>query len=135
MAAAIRTWAHENPHEYALIYGSPVPGYAAPDDTIDPAIRVPVALITVLVDHCGSPAGGDPGSGDAVVLDGALAQLLEFVEHQVPSPVLARGVQAWGEIFGLISLELFGHFNNAVTDPARFFDVAMQSLAERTLGQ
>src|SRR3954462_15401697 len=24
---AVREWALENPHEYALIYGSPVPGY------------------------------------------------------------------------------------------------------------
>src|SRR5438445_3569918 len=27
---AVRAWALANPHEYALIYGSPVPGYAAP---------------------------------------------------------------------------------------------------------
>ena len=37
---AVRDWACAHPHEYALIYGSPVPGYAAPDDTIDPAVRV-----------------------------------------------------------------------------------------------
>jgi AcrR family transcriptional regulator len=29
---AVRDWARSNPHEYALIYGSPVPGYRAPDD-------------------------------------------------------------------------------------------------------
>ena len=39
VSAAIRTWALAHPHEYALIYGSPVPGYAAPQDTIDPAAR------------------------------------------------------------------------------------------------
>ena len=33
-------WAVANPHEYALVYGSPVPGYAAPADTIGPASRV-----------------------------------------------------------------------------------------------
>lgn len=27
---AVRTWAVAHPHEYALIYGSPVPGYTAP---------------------------------------------------------------------------------------------------------
>ena len=34
---AIRGWALEHPHEYALIYGSPVPGYRAPEATIGPA--------------------------------------------------------------------------------------------------
>src|SRR5204863_7108285 len=29
---AVRTWALAHPHEYALLYGSPVPGYRAPAD-------------------------------------------------------------------------------------------------------
>ena len=38
-ARAMRRWAVEHPQEYALIFGSPVPGYQAPQDTIDPAAR------------------------------------------------------------------------------------------------
>ncbi len=147
IANAIRAWAHENPHEYALIYGSPVPGYTAPDDTIDPATRVPVALISVLVDHYQSStaateraATSKAGGGDAVAsttddaLSASLAQILDFIDYQVPASTLARGLQSWGEVFGLISLELFGHFNNAVSDPETFFELSMVSLAERTLG-
>ena len=33
---AIRDWALAHPHEYALVYGSPVPGYQAPEQTIGP---------------------------------------------------------------------------------------------------
>ena len=33
---AVRDWARANPHEYTLIYGSPVPGYQAPRDTVGP---------------------------------------------------------------------------------------------------
>ena len=36
---AIRDWALAHPHEYALVYGSPVPGYQAPQQTIGPAAR------------------------------------------------------------------------------------------------
>jgi len=54
---AVREWAVRHQHEYALIYGSPVPGYAAPQDTIDPATRVPELLLTVLVEHF---AGDEP---------------------------------------------------------------------------
>src|SRR3954447_11879320 len=42
---AIRDWARANPHEYALLYGSPVPGYAAPDTTIPSAARVTGAFL------------------------------------------------------------------------------------------
>ena len=65
IANAIRTWSQANPHEYALIYGSPVPGYAAPDDTIDPATRVPLALIAVLVDRSSDVRLGSLPSSDA----------------------------------------------------------------------
>ncbi|MEM7288279.1 MAG: TetR/AcrR family transcriptional regulator, partial [Actinomycetota bacterium] len=33
IAHAVRGWALAHPHEYALIYGTPVPGYEAPEDT------------------------------------------------------------------------------------------------------
>ena len=36
---AVRDWALAHPHEYALLYGSPVPGYQAPADTVPAAIR------------------------------------------------------------------------------------------------
>jgi AcrR family transcriptional regulator len=44
----VRDWARANPHEYALLYGSPVPGYAAPQDTVAPASRVPLLLTAIL---------------------------------------------------------------------------------------
>src|SRR3954454_7856799 len=47
---ALRTWAIATPHEYALIFGSPVPGYRAPQDTIDPATIVPVVLLKIIAD-------------------------------------------------------------------------------------
>ena len=50
IAGAVRAWALANPNEYALIYGSPVPGYAAPADTIGPAARPALVLLRVLVE-------------------------------------------------------------------------------------
>src|SRR5205814_387273 len=45
---AVRTWALANPHQYALLYGTPVPGYAAPADTIAPASRVSTTMLRVV---------------------------------------------------------------------------------------
>jgi AcrR family transcriptional regulator len=47
---AVRGWALAHPHEYALIYGSPVPGYSAPETTIPAAARVGVLLIGIVRD-------------------------------------------------------------------------------------
>ena len=57
---AVREWALANPNEYALIYGSPVPGYVAPADTIGPASRVSNLLVQILADAAGA---GHRGSG------------------------------------------------------------------------
>src|SRR5215469_7189005 len=62
---AVRAWALANPHEYALIYGSPVPGYRAPEATIGPAARVPLAFVGLLGDALahGEITGADGSSG------------------------------------------------------------------------
>src|SRR6478735_6288048 len=54
---AIRGWARANPHEYALLYGSPVPGYAAPDTTTTSAGRITGAFLRLAQE---SQAAGDP---------------------------------------------------------------------------
>src|SRR5712691_1588587 len=50
ICAAVRAWALAHPNEYALIYGSPVPGYVAPADTVQPATRVTVLLLRIIVE-------------------------------------------------------------------------------------
>src|SRR4029077_16744838 len=42
---AVRAWSLAHPNEYALIYGSPVPGYPAPAATLRPPRRVPPRLL------------------------------------------------------------------------------------------
>src|SRR5215210_7698815 len=58
---AARTWALAHPHEYALLYGSPVPGYSAPQDTVAAASRVGIVLGRILGDA--ARAGVLPASG------------------------------------------------------------------------
>ena len=50
VAHAVHDWARAQPHRYALLYGSPVPGYAAPDDTVPAATRVTFTLLAIVRD-------------------------------------------------------------------------------------
>ena len=61
---AVRGWALAHPHEYALVYGSPVPGYAAPQATIGPAARVGAVLSRIVADGVATDVV-DPGTGGA----------------------------------------------------------------------
>jgi AcrR family transcriptional regulator len=128
---AIREWARANPHEYALIYGSPVPGYRAPQATVGPASRVPLAFVGLLVSAAASgelprrEPGGD-GLGELVPVDGELAAqaaaLAAALQTQdLPPEALVRSVIAWTQLFGMISFELFGQFVGSFDPPDAFF--------------
>jgi AcrR family transcriptional regulator len=123
----VRTWALEHPHEYALIYGSPVPGYAAPEATIEPASRVPLVLLRMLADGV---ARGEIERGETPSMSRTLrsdfAQLRGTAAPAVPDAVLARGLAVWAQVLGNINLEMFGHLNNVIHDYDGYFTLQMR---------
>ncbi|GAA2402509.1 TetR/AcrR family transcriptional regulator [Streptomyces glaucosporus] len=127
---AVRQWALARPHEYALIYGSPVPGYSAPEITVAPASRVALALVAVVRDARAAgvlrePAG--PPVPRSVAEDAEL--LTARLGLDLPAPVTAALLAAWAELFGLIGFEIFGQFNRVVEAREEFFDHAVARLA------
>jgi AcrR family transcriptional regulator len=128
-AGAIRKWAKSNPNEYALLYGSPVPGYEAPEFTIEPAARVALVLGTIVVDAW-HDAGVTRRDEDAAAMKGVLeTRSLDDVMPGVPESVRARSLMVWSLIFGFISFELFGHYNGTVRNPSRFFTLVVDEAA------
>jgi AcrR family transcriptional regulator len=134
---AIRDWARSHPHEYALIYGSPVPGYRAPQTTIGPAARVPVALTGLLVSAAASgelivppdPAGAVVPPLDDVLTDQAAALADALGIHDVPPQALVGAAIAWAQLFGMISFELFGQFVGSFEPADALFARAVAQLA------
>lgn len=126
---AVRRWALANPAEYALIYGSPVPGYAAPQDTVGPATRTVRVLAGILAD--GVAAGrlaATPELPGPVAAD--LAQLRAGEFPDVPEPVLARGMVAWIHLFGAVSFELFGQLDTVVEAREAYFNHQLEIMAD-----
>jgi AcrR family transcriptional regulator len=141
---AIRGWALANPHEYALIYGSPVPGYRAPEATIGPASRVPLALIAVLGPGAAGPGAAGPGAagpgaaaapqvpfGDlSEALRGQAAAVTAALGGAVEPEALVRAVIAWTQLFGMISFELFGQFARTFDPTDELFQFAVVQMAQ-----
>jgi AcrR family transcriptional regulator len=127
---AVRDWARTNPHEYALLYGSPVPGYAAPETTVPAAARVPQVLLALAADaHAaglglGAPALPVPPE-EVAALDGVRG----LIDGAIGDPRLVRSLMAWSTLFGHISLELFGHMHRGVLDYDAHFAHVVDTLA------
>lgn len=129
VARAIRAWAVGSPHEYALIYGSPVPGYVAPQDTVLPSIRPVVVLGGILEEayEAGRLATDLPRPHRS--LRPELAEIAKRVAPGVDEGVMARALIAWTELFGAISFELFGRFKNTIMDLSAWYEHQVAEMA------
>jgi AcrR family transcriptional regulator len=139
----VRDWALAHPHEYALIYGSPVPGYVAPEATVPAATRVTALLGALLEDV----VAADPGVVARLVAErcapmdpevsASMRPTRPFVPEEVPDELLIRGLAAWTYLFGAVSFELFGHRHHVIDDdPAlrRAFFTEEMLRSARTVG-
>ncbi|MFF8594255.1 TetR/AcrR family transcriptional regulator [Streptomyces sp. NPDC015220] len=124
---AVRRWALAHPHEYALIYGSPVPGYSAPETTVPAAARVGLLLIGIV---------RDAHERDGLTAPALPAELRAEAERMtaelapgLPPEATAALIAAWAQLYGLVGFELFGQFHRVVEDREPFFRHAVVRLA------
>ena len=127
IANGIRQWALANPAEYALLFGTPVPGYAAPHDTIGPASRYTAVLLGLLAEV--EASGGRPATAATVRVTPNLladvAALRDRIDLVISAELMAAGMVAWANVMGAISLELFGHLHNVIDTPGSLFDAVV----------
>jgi AcrR family transcriptional regulator len=130
MARAARTWAIDQPARWALLYGSPVPGYHAPRErTVGPGTRVVAALFAAI--GAGIAAGDIPQSKIAAAqpLSSDFDRLREEFEFTGDDSAVSKGFLLWAGLVGAISLEVFGQYGaDTLTEPAAVFDTQVRLL-------
>ncbi|MFI7499064.1 TetR/AcrR family transcriptional regulator [Streptomyces sp. NPDC049687] len=102
LAHALRDWALADPHRYFLVYGTPIPGYHAPEDTTVITREIMAVLLAAL------PESDAP-----------------------PSP-FDRALSFWTRTHGVLSLELAGHFHGMDFDPAQLFASEVDGLRQES---
>ncbi|MGW0945971.1 TetR/AcrR family transcriptional regulator [Streptomyces sp. NPDC002623] len=123
---ALRAWALADPHRYFLVYGTPVPGYHAPDDIT----TIAAEIMTSLLDACADlPADGPPTPLTAR-LEGLGDQWT--AGHPAPPATLHRALTCWTRLHGVLSLELAGHFTGMGFDPALLYTAELNTLTGRS---
>jgi hypothetical protein len=129
---AIHDWARANPHEYMLLYGSPVPGYHAPPDTVAPASRAYLRLLSIGTDAwaAGQLSPAFEGPALSTPLAAQFSSVTELLDPELPAAVLNRQFIALTQLFGMINFELFGQFVGSVDPADEFFANAIEQLAE-----
>jgi AcrR family transcriptional regulator len=122
IAHAMRDWALTHPQRWFLIYGTPIPGYHAPDTTTKIAGELMGLLLTAL-------AGHDPGP--VTTFDEHLDGHRDWAESDAPAGTLRLALGLWARLHGLISLEIAGHFTNMGFDTGQFFEAELDAMLGR----
>ena len=132
MAHAARAWAVDQPARWALLYGSPVPGYHAPRErTVGPGTRVVGALFDAV--------GAGIATGEISPSNVAVAQPLSSDFDRVRAEfgfagddsAVAKCFLLWAGLVGAISLEVFGQYGaDTLTEPAAVFDNQVRLLID-----
>ena len=114
MALAMRAWAIADPARWALLYGSPVPGYAAPAErTVGPGTRVIARLLT---EFDAAWRRGELREGATATVDAGAQLTADFdaVRREfgsaLPDSVMVGAITLWATMIGGISLEVFGQY-------------------------
>ncbi|MGE2715619.1 TetR/AcrR family transcriptional regulator [Mycolicibacterium litorale] len=132
MAHAAREWAVSQPARWALLYGSPVPGYRAPAErTTGPGTRVVGSLFGAVAE--GIAAGDVPDAAIDVPqrLSSDFEQLRQEFGFAGGDAAVAKAITLWAGLIGAISLEVFGQYGaDTFADPGTIFDLNMRALVE-----
>ncbi len=127
-----RSWALAHQGEFALIFGSPLPGLK--DDPIDVADEcgrqfagVYFALFRELWTRnpfpVPAPGEIDPGLRDQLERFGAI------IHSDLPVGAILCFLRCWTKMYGAVSMEVFGHIGFALDDAAPMFDLTLAELA------
>lgn len=127
LADAFRGWARAVPHEFHLVYGTPIPDYQAPPETIPAAAAVAGHFLAV--------GGGRPVPAfDTPTLRRQLRTVSGQVGVPAPDPAGTGAVLAeLAALVGFLGLELGGHFVGTA-DPADALFTALLDRQVATLG-
>jgi AcrR family transcriptional regulator len=121
VADAAYRWACDQPSQDLLLFGTPVPGYAAPQDTIGPATRFTLVLLRILDEA--ARQGAVPAVRPTVPAGARddFRAMRELTGTGAGDELMLAGMQSWTALFGAIGFILNGQFRNVIGDVDAMF--------------
>jgi AcrR family transcriptional regulator len=128
-----RSWSLGHKEEFGLLFGTPLPGLeAVHDDVIDDcAAKFSgefLALFLELWRKHPFPVPADDQIDPS--LREQLAHYRELLGADLPLGAGLTFLRCWVRLYGMVSLEVFGHLHFALDDAAPMFEITLAELAE-----
>jgi len=128
---AYRHWSLEHPADFALIFGTPLPGYHAPPEATAAAAGRAIGVAAGVYAAAVAAGAADPGRAQvpASLKPGALWGAL--ADHGAPAePALAAIVlSAWASLLGYLVTEIFGSLTALISDTGTLYQAHVRTVA------
>jgi AcrR family transcriptional regulator len=128
---AYRAWAVGHPAEYALLFGTPIPGYVGPTEVTAPEARASLVVFGELFTVAYGQGRLDVGLDVMPVPPSIAAHTAVWMREsgeEIPLPVLVATLRAWAIGHGLIGLELDSHLQPIIGDVAALYEHEARAL-------
>jgi AcrR family transcriptional regulator len=130
---AYRQWSVAHPNRFLLLFGTPIPGYAAPEGgpTVEANRRIGEALFRVAVEAWAQgeltvPELGRPPD------PGEVAFAAELVP-EFPPEAIAVFLSSWAHFHGMVTLEILHQLDWIYPDPERFYRTEVEHIVGRLI--
>jgi len=127
MARGFRRWSIAHPQEFALLFGTPVPGVAEMEAECAPAEHPGARFGAVFV----APFArfwaelGRPPAPEDPELRRRLAPMYAAHGDILPPQAMYQFLIGWIRLYGVVALEVFGHLRWAVDDVEPLFEAEL----------
>jgi len=119
---AYRRWCIDHPNRFLLIFGSPIPGYVAPEGgpTVEANRRVGAAFFAVAAEAW-AVGEFDPPPLRRSVEPGEELLAAELGAPGFPPAGVAALLSTWAHFHGMVTLEVLNQLDWIYPDPGRFY--------------
>ncbi len=133
MARGFRRWSIAHPQEFALLFGTPVPGIDAMDELCDPdhpAARVGALFLEPFAQVWDQLAARLPAVDETRLAD-YVAPMAAVHGNVLPVAGRYAFLGAWTRLYGLVAMEVFGHLRWAITDVEPLFEAELAAFVRQ----
>jgi len=128
---AYRRWSLDHPADFALIFGTPLPGYHAPEEVTAAAAGRSLGVAAGVFTAAVQAGAADPGRAQipAGLKTGALWAALAGDSMLAAQPALAGIVlSAWASLLGYLVAEIFGSLTALISDTGLLYQAHVRTV-------
>ena len=135
LATAYRAWAVQHPHDYTLVYGTPLPGYHAPQEvTVPVASRVLLALGLLFKEAWEAGYLTLPAAYAAIpaaLKETAAALIRDIWKDEQAAAVLLLTLSVRSQLHGLVWAELYHHLPPGIGEAGELYHLEVAAIGQR----